>query len=51
MINPMKDEYRHYIIYIMKELVRRLGELINSYQGNSIADGLYYLLTKIVYKV
>ena len=35
----------------MKETVRHLGELINSYPGNSIADGLYDLLTIIVYKV
>lgn len=35
----------------MKEIVRHLGELINSYQGNSVADGLYDLLTIIVYKV
>lgn len=32
------------------KIVRHLGEFINSYEGNSIADGLYDLLTMIVYK-
>lgn len=34
----------------MKEVVRYLGEFINSYEGNGIIDGLYDLLTTIVYK-
>lgn len=34
----------------MKEVVRYLGEFINSYEGNSIIDGLYDLLAIIVYK-
>lgn len=35
----------------MKEIVRRLGEFINSYPCNGVVDGLYDLLTIIVYKV
>ena len=35
----------------MKDLIRRLGEIINSYQGYSFLDRLYYLLAKIVYKL
>ena len=35
----------------MKEIIMHFGEFINSYQSHGIVDGLYDLLTKIVYKV